>query len=105
MARSGVAGTGLAARYRRSEHVRRGIEASPRTRTDPGAPVPGPCEQIPSGGTPAMMPIALARQDIEILLDSPNQRDYVVSAYADMTVQNGFQRHMQRHLENEARAA
>jgi protein required for attachment to host cells len=52
-----------------------------------------------------MMPIALARQEIEILLDSPNQRDYVVSAYADMTVQNGFQRHMERRLENEARAA
>ncbi len=52
-----------------------------------------------------MMPIALARQDIEILLDSPNQRDYVVSAYADMTVQDGFRRDMERFLENEAQAA
>jgi len=52
-----------------------------------------------------MMPIALARQEIEILLDSPNQRDYVVSAYADMTVQDGFRRDMERFLENEARAA
>jgi hypothetical protein len=52
-----------------------------------------------------MMPIALPRQEIEILLDSPNQRDYVASAYADMTVQDGFRRFMQRHLDNEARAA
>ncbi len=52
-----------------------------------------------------MMPIALGRQEIEILLDSPDQRDYVVSAYADMTVQNGFHRYMEHFLENEARAA
>jgi hypothetical protein len=49
-----------------------------------------------------MMPIT--RQDIEILLDTPNQRDYVVSAYADMRVQDGFNRHADRFLQNEARA-
>jgi hypothetical protein len=52
-----------------------------------------------------MLPIALPRHEIEILLDSPNQRDYVVSAYADMKVQDGFRRLMERHLNNKARAA
>lgn len=52
-----------------------------------------------------MMPILLPRQGIEILLDTPNQRDYVVSAYADMTVQDGFRRFMEQHLDNEARVA
>lgn len=50
-----------------------------------------------------MMP--LARQDIEILLDTPSQRDYVVSAYADMRIQDGFFRYVDRHLKNQARAA
>src|SRR4051812_23971358 len=44
------------------------------------------------------------RQEIEILLDSPNQRNYVVSAYADLTVQDGFERHVELHLKNQARA-
>src|SRR5262249_52424450 len=50
-----------------------------------------------------MMP--MARQQVEILLDSPNQRDYVVSAYADMTVKDGFNRYVDRYLKNQARAA
>jgi peptide subunit release factor 1 (eRF1) len=51
-----------------------------------------------------MIPTALSRREIEILLDSPNQRDYVVSAYADMTVQDGFHRYFDRALNNETRA-
>jgi protein required for attachment to host cells len=47
----------------------------------------------------------LMRQQVEILLDSPHQRDYVVSAYADMTVQDGFSRYVDRYLKNQARAA
>ena len=35
-----------------------------------------------------MMPIT--REEIEILLDSPDQTDYVVSAFADLTVKDGF---------------
>src|SRR3954453_4915877 len=50
-----------------------------------------------------MMPIT--RQQIEILLDTPDQRDYVVSAYADMTVQDGFNRYVDLYLKNQARAA
>jgi peptide subunit release factor 1 (eRF1) len=50
-----------------------------------------------------MMP--MTRPEIEVLLDTPNQHDYVVSAYADLTVQNGFQRHVELHLKNQARAA
>ena len=47
--------------------------------------------------------MAMTRPEIEILLDTPNRHDYVVSAYADLTVQNGFERHVDRHLKNEAR--
>jgi peptide subunit release factor 1 (eRF1) len=54
--------------------------------------------------TSPMIPIALSRQEIEILLDSPSQRNYVVSAYADMTVQDGFRRYIDHALRNEARA-
>jgi predicted Zn-ribbon and HTH transcriptional regulator len=50
-----------------------------------------------------MMP--MTRQEIEILLDTPDQRDYVVSAYADMTVKNGFARDVEVHLKNQAKAA
>jgi protein required for attachment to host cells len=50
-----------------------------------------------------MMP--MTRQEIEVLLDSPDQHDYVVSAYADLTVRNGFERHVDLHLKNESRAA
>lgn len=49
-----------------------------------------------------MMPIS--RQDIEILLDTPSQHDYVISAYVDMRVQDGFNRDADRHLKNEERA-
>lgn len=49
------------------------------------------------------MPIT--RREIEVLLDTPNRHDYVVSAYADLTIQDGFSRHVERHLKNQARAA
>jgi protein required for attachment to host cells len=49
--------------------------------------------------------MTLTRQEIEVLLDSPKQRHYVVSAYADMTVQDGFSRHVETHLRNQAKAA
>lgn len=47
----------------------------------------------------------LTQEAIEILLDVPEARQYVVSAYADMTVQDGFSSHVERHLRNQARAA
>jgi protein required for attachment to host cells len=50
-----------------------------------------------------MMPIT--RREIEILLDSPARHNYVVSAYADPTVRNGFERHMEQNLKNLSRAA
>ncbi len=50
-----------------------------------------------------MMP--MTRQGIEILLDSPERHDYVVSAYADMTVKDGFYRHVDQEIRNQARAA
>src|SRR4051794_12094732 len=49
-----------------------------------------------------MMP--MMRQEIEVLLDTQHRHDYVVSAYADLTVQNGFERHVELHLKNQARA-
>jgi len=50
-----------------------------------------------------MMP--MTRQQIEVLLDRLDQHDYVVSAYVDMTVKNGFARDVDLHLKNQARAA
>jgi peptide subunit release factor 1 (eRF1) len=50
-----------------------------------------------------MMP--MTRQEIEVLLDTPDQLDYVVSAYADMTVKNGFSRDVELHLKTQAKAA
>ncbi len=51
-----------------------------------------------------MMPIT--RRDIEILLDSPSQKDYVVSAYVDMRVKDdGFHRQADVQLRNQAREA
>ena len=50
-----------------------------------------------------MMP--MTRQEIEILLDARDQEDYVVTAYADMTVKNGFARDVDLHLRNQAKAA
>jgi hypothetical protein len=44
------------------------------------------------------------RQGIEVLLDAPDRHDHVVSAYADLTVQNGFERHIDLHLKNQSRA-
>lgn len=50
-----------------------------------------------------MMPIT--RRDIEILLDTPERRDYVVSAYVDMRVKDGFHRDVDVQVRNLARAA
>ena len=47
--------------------------------------------------------IPITRREIEILLDTPNEHNYVVSAYADMTVKDGFSRHVDIHLRNQAR--
>src|SRR3954451_7971784 len=49
--------------------------------------------------------VTLTRGEIEVLLDGPDRDDYVVSAFADLTVQNGFERHVDLHLKNQARAA
>src|SRR5262249_60515958 len=49
--------------------------------------------------------LPLTRGEIEVLLDAPDRDHYVVSAFADLTVQNGFERHGERHLKNEAKAA
>ncbi len=50
-----------------------------------------------------MMPIT--RRDIEILLDTPDRRDYVVSAFVDRRVQDGFHRYIDVQLRNQAREA
>lgn len=50
-----------------------------------------------------MMPIT--RSDLEILLDTPDQVDYVVSAYADLTVRDGFRHFADTELGNIARDA
>src|SRR5262249_58317835 len=55
------------------------------------------------GGDSTMMP--MTRQGIEILLDTPERHDYVVSAYADLTVKDGFSRHVDQEIRNQARAA
>lgn len=49
-----------------------------------------------------MMPIT--RRDFEILLDSPHSRDFVVSAYADLRVRDGFHRYADAELKNQQRA-
>src|SRR5689334_18435860 len=67
------------------------------------ATAPGPFERPPEEAHPIMSP--MTRQEIEILLDTPDRRDYVVSAYADMTAQDGFNRYLELHLKNQARAA
>ena len=54
-------------------------------------------------GENLMMPTT--RQQIEVLLDRPDQHDYVLSAYVDMTVKDGFARDVDLHLKNQARAA
>ncbi|MEO6810195.1 MAG: host attachment protein [Isosphaeraceae bacterium] len=50
-----------------------------------------------------MMPIT--RKGIEILLDTPDQRDYVLSAYADLTLKDGFNSDVGVQLKNVARTA
>jgi protein required for attachment to host cells/predicted Zn-ribbon and HTH transcriptional regulator len=50
-----------------------------------------------------MMP--MTRQELEILLDSPDQKGYVVSAYVDLTVKDGFHHFVEHHLKNQAKAA
>lgn len=50
-----------------------------------------------------MMPIT--RRDIEILLDTPDRKDYIVSAYADMRVKDGFHRYANVQVRNQAREA
>jgi hypothetical protein len=50
-----------------------------------------------------MMP--MTRRDLEILLDSPDRRDYVVSAYVDLRVKDGFRRDVDVTLRNLAREA
>lgn len=49
--------------------------------------------------------MTLSRAEIEILLDASDRRGYVVSAYADLTVQDGFSHHVEQHLRNQAKAA
>jgi len=49
-----------------------------------------------------MMPIT--RRGIEILLDAPDRKDYVVSAYVDLTVKDGFNTFVEQELKNQARA-
>jgi peptide subunit release factor 1 (eRF1) len=44
--------------------------------------------------------IPLTRGDIEVLLDRPSQTDYVVSAYADLRVRDGFHRYIETELKN-----
>ena len=49
--------------------------------------------------------MSLTRKAIEILLDEPDKKDYVVSAYADLTVKDGFHDFVDLNLRNVARAA
>src|SRR5947209_14583674 len=59
--------------------------------------------RVPEEAHIIMMPIT--RQQVEILLDAPDQRDYVVSAYADLTVKDGFKRYLEQSLDNQAKSA
>ncbi len=47
--------------------------------------------------------MTLTRGEIEILLDSPDQTNYVVSAFADLTVQDGFRDPSSRNAQPGAR--
>jgi peptide subunit release factor 1 (eRF1) len=49
--------------------------------------------------------VILTRPGIEILLDRPGESGLVVSAYADMRVQDGFHRYVRQHLDNLAAGA
>ena len=50
-----------------------------------------------------MIPMRLGT--IEILLDAPDEQEYVVSAIADLRVKDGFRTCFDREFANEARAA
>lgn len=50
-----------------------------------------------------MMPIT--RHELEVLLDTPDRRDYVVSAFADLRVKDGFRHFAETHQKNQLRAA
>lgn len=47
----------------------------------------------------------ITRPELEILLDSPDCQDYVVSAFADLRVRDGFRSFVDVHVRNQARAA
>jgi protein required for attachment to host cells len=49
--------------------------------------------------------LPMTRRDIEILLDTPDRRDYVVSAFVDLRVKDGFRRDVDVTLRNLAREA
>lgn len=49
-----------------------------------------------------MMP--MTRENIEILLDSPDETKYVVSAFADLTVKDGFRNFFDQDFRNQAKA-
>lgn len=58
---------------------------------------------LKSGDRTVMMPIT--RPELEILLDTPDRRDYVVSAFADLRVRDGFRSFVDVHVRNQARSA
>lgn len=47
----------------------------------------------------------MTRRDLEILLDTPDRKDYLVSAYADLRVRDGFRHYAEIEMQNLARAA
>jgi protein required for attachment to host cells len=49
--------------------------------------------------------MTLTRGNIEILLDTPGEQNYVVSAFADLTVKDGFRNFFDREIRNQARLA
>ncbi|CAN5910471.1 hypothetical protein BH23PLA1_BH23PLA1_30720 [soil metagenome] len=49
-----------------------------------------------------MMPIT--RKDLQILLDTPDEKDYIVTAYADLSVKDGWFRYVEVEMKNLARA-
>lgn len=46
----------------------------------------------------------LTRENIEILLDSPKEKNYVVSAFADLTVKDGFRDFFDQDFRNQTKA-
>ncbi len=49
--------------------------------------------------------MSITRPELEILLDTPDCQDYVVSAFADLRVRDGFRSFVDVHVRNQARAA